>query len=183
MNLKESEPSQCSAGSFDDPIKAHRAVADLSTFGVTALRSDLTAQRRLKTSIQSSPRVLAQQQEFQHLSEQATPIQKVSTPNKTGMPDSLKSGIERLSGMDMSDTRVHYNSSRPAQLNAHAFAQGQDIHLGHGQEKHLPHEAWHVVQQKQGRVHPTTQTKGVNINDSASLEKEADVMGAKAVSL
>jgi hypothetical protein len=26
-----------------------------------------------------------------------------------------------------------------------------------GQEQHLPHEAWHVVQQKQGRVKPTGQ--------------------------
>jgi hypothetical protein len=63
-----------------------------------------------------------------------------------------------------------------------AYAQGTDIHLGPGQEKHLPHEAWHVVQQKQGRVKPTMQLKGkVNINDDAGLEKEADVMGAEAL--
>jgi hypothetical protein len=54
--------------------------------------------------------------------------------------------------------------------------------LGAGQEKHLPHEAWHVVQQKQGRVKPTMQMKDkVNINDTAGLEKEADVMGIKAM--
>lgn len=35
------------------------------------------------------------------------------------------------------------------------YSQGTDIHIGPGQEKHLPHEAWHVVQQKQGRVKPT----------------------------
>ncbi|MNY19986.1 hypothetical protein D3C86_1534450 [compost metagenome] len=53
-----------------------------------------------------------------------------------------------------------------------------------GQEKHLPHEAWHVVQQKQGRVQPTKQLKGTtNINDDTGLEKEADVMGAKAIQL
>lgn len=102
--------------------------------------------------------------------------------NKTGMPDQLKSGVENLSGMDMSDVKVHYNSSQPAQLQAHAFAQGNQIHLGPGQERHLPHEAWHVVQQKQGRVSPTKQLKGkVNINDDHGLEKEADVMGAKAL--
>ncbi len=56
-----------------------------------------------------------------------------------------------------------------------------DIHLGAGQEKHLPHEAWHVVQQKQGRVKPTMQMKGgVLVNDEMGLEKEADVMGQKA---
>ena len=101
--------------------------------------------------------------------------------NNTGLPNNLKSGIESLSGIDMSDTKVHYNSSKPAQLNAHAYAQGTDIHLASGQEKHLPHEAWHVVQQKQGRVKPTMQMKGkVNINDDKGLEREADVMGEKA---
>ena len=104
--------------------------------------------------------------------------------NNTGLPDNLKSGIETLSGIDMSDTKVHYNSSKPAQLNAHAYAQGTDIHIASGQEKHLPHEAWHVVQQKQGRVKPTMQMKGkVNINDDAGLEREADIMGAKALQM
>lgn len=104
--------------------------------------------------------------------------------NKTGMPDNLKSGIENLSGIDISDVKVHYNSPQPAQLQAHAFAQGNQIHIASGQERYLPHEAWHVVQQKQGRVSPTKQLKGkVNINDNSGLEKEADVMGAKAISV
>ncbi|MFT5757565.1 MAG: hypothetical protein ACI9LM_002301 [Alteromonadaceae bacterium] len=102
--------------------------------------------------------------------------------NNTGLPDQLKSGIEQLSGYSMNDVKVHRNSSKPAQLNAHAYAQGTDIHLGPGQERHLPHEAWHVVQQKQGRVKPTLQMKsGVPVNDNAGLEKEADVMGEKAL--
>ncbi len=113
------------------------------------------------------------------------PIQRktneLGQKNTTGLPDNLKSGIENLSGRSMDDVTVHYNSSKPAQLQAHAYAQGTDIHLAPGQEKHLPHEAWHVVQQKQGRVRPTMQfKKGVNINDNAGLEKEADVMGRKA---
>lgn len=104
--------------------------------------------------------------------------------NNTGMPDQLKSGIENLSGMDMSDVKVHYNSSQPAQLNALAYAQGNDIHIGAGQEKHLAHEAWHVVQQRQGRVQATTQLKaGVAVNDDPGLEHEADVMGAKALQM
>ena len=110
----------------------------------------------------------------------AQPVQKKE--NNTGMPDSLKSGIESLSGYSMDDVKVHYNSDKPAQLNAHAYAQGTDIHLASGQEQHLPHEAWHVVQQKQGRVKPTLQMKaGVNINDDDGLEKEADTMGSKAL--
>jgi len=63
-----------------------------------------------------------------------------------------------------------------------AYAQGKDIHVGPGQEQHLPHEAWHVVQQAQGRVRPTMQMKGAAINDDTGLEAEADVMGAKVTS-
>ena len=111
---------------------------------------------------------------------QPLPVQKKA--NRTGLPDSLKSGIEQLSGHLMDDVKVHYNSGKPAQMQAHAYAQGSDIHLGPGQERHLPHEAWHVVQQAQGRVRPTMQMKrGVLINDDVGLEREADVMGAKAV--
>jgi hypothetical protein len=102
-------------------------------------------------------------------------------PNNTGLPDNLKSGIENLSDMNMDHVRVHYNSSKPAQLNALAYAQGSDIHIASGQEKHLPHEAWHVVQQAQGRVQAAKQMKaGVTINDDPGLEHEADVMGEKA---
>jgi hypothetical protein len=101
--------------------------------------------------------------------------------NNTGLPDGLKSGVENLSGFSMDDVKVHYNSAKPSQLQAHAYAQGTEIHIAPGQEKHLPHEAWHVAQQKQGRVKPTLQMKtGIPVNDDAGLENEADVMGAKA---
>lgn len=108
---------------------------------------------------------------------------KFESSNNTGLPDGLKTNIESLSGYSMNDVKVHYNSPKPAQMKALAYTQGTDIHVAPGQEKHLGHEAWHVVQQKQGRVQPTTQMKGVNINDNASLEREADVMGTKATQL
>jgi len=85
----------------------------------------------------------------------------MTVKNNTGLPDGLKTGIENLSGFNMDDVRVHYNSTKPAQLQAHAFSQGTDIYLSSGQEKHLAHEAWHVVQQKQGRVRPTNPLKGM----------------------
>ncbi len=98
------------------------------------------------------------------------------------LPAELKKGIEELSGVSMSKVKVHYSSSKPAQLNALAYAQGSSIHIAPGQEDHLPHEAWHVVQQKQGRVKPTVQMRsGKKINDDKGLEKEADKMGAKAL--
>ncbi|MBN9382188.1 MAG: DUF4157 domain-containing protein [Chitinophagaceae bacterium] len=101
--------------------------------------------------------------------------------NGTGMPDYLKTNMESMSGIDLSDVKVHYNSSQPAQLNALAYAQGSNIHIGPGQEQHLPHEAWHVVQQKQGRVSPTIQLKGIGVNDDPELESEADRMGDAAM--
>lgn len=109
----------------------------------------------------------------------AVPIQRKE--NRTGLPDTLKSGIEHLSGYSLDDVQVHYNSPAPAQLQAHAYAQGSNIHVAPGQEKHLAHEAWHVVQQKQGRVSATTQLKGFSINDHSVLENEADEMGNKAM--
>ncbi len=128
-------------------------------------------------------------QRYAHLTSQAnnsTQKQPVSQLSKDShsLPDNVKQGVESLSGISMDDVKVHYNSAKPAQLNAHAYAQGTDIHIASGQEKHLPHEAWHVVQQKQGRVRPTTMMKAkVPINDDQGLEKEADVMGARALQM
>ncbi|SMD14510.1 hypothetical protein [Pedobacter nyackensis] len=83
----------------------------------------------------------------------ASPVQKKE--NNTGLPDNLKSGVENLSGYSLDNVP--------------------------GQERHLPHEAWHVAQQKQGRVQPTMQLKGkLNISDDAGLENEADHFGSVA---
>jgi hypothetical protein len=174
-----------------------------STFQFVDNRPKAVAQRKLQAMSNNSPRVkqlrtfqdmanntpkaekATQLQEMtnEHTAKQELPIQKKE--NNTGLPDNLKAGIENLSGYSMDDVKVHYNSDKPAQLQeAHAYAQGTDIHLGSGQEKHLPHEAWHVVQQKQGRVAPTIQMKeAIFFNDDAGLEKEADVMDAKALQM
>lgn len=107
--------------------------------------------------------------------------QVVSKLNNTGLPDNLKTGIESLSGISMDNVKVHYNSAQPARFSASAYAQGSEIHVAPGQEQHLPHEAWHIVQQAQGRVRPTLRTRdGVPVNDDKGLEHEANVMGARA---
>ena len=76
-------------------------------------------------------------------------------PEDPGKAVPQRDAIESLSGMSLSDVRVHQNSPAPRQLGAAAFTDGSDIHLGPGQEQHLPHEAWHVVQQSTGRVKPS----------------------------
>jgi len=93
------------------------------------------------------------------------------------MPDGLKAGLEQRSGIDLSSVRVRRNSSAPERLGALAFTRGTSIELGPGQERHLPHEAWHVVQQLQGRVAPTGRPAGVAVNDDARLEAEAERAG------
>ncbi|MDB2314632.1 DUF4157 domain-containing protein [Flavobacteriaceae bacterium] len=147
---------------------------------------EVMALKSLQTAADNSPRSNSITQLQAMADARATsltgPIQRQE--NNTGLPDNLKSGMENLSGLSMDDVKVHRNSDKPAQLQAHAYAQGTDIYLGPGQEKHLPHELGHVVQQKQGRVKPTIQKKGkININDNIDLEKEADVMGAKALQM
>lgn len=99
------------------------------------------------------------------------------------LPKQLKLALEFLSGYSMDDVKVHYNSDKPKAIQAHAYAQGKDIFLAPGQEAHLAHEAWHIVQQKQGRVVATQTLNGAQINDDSRLEEEATEMGNKALSL
>ncbi len=107
--------------------------------------------------------------------------QPIGQARVQGLPDRLRLGIESLSGVDVDDVHVHYDSPQPALLEADAYTRGRDIHLAHGQEHHLPHEAWHVVQQRLGTVLPTAHASGVSVNDNPQLEREATAMGIKAL--
>lgn len=100
--------------------------------------------------------------------------QKEERPNRTGIPDSLRQQAEQKSGLSFEDVRVHYHSPRPAKVGALAYTQGNHIYVAPGQERHLPHELGHIVQQKEGRVAATRQLNGYNINDDQMLESEAD---------
>ena len=66
------------------------------------------------------------------------------------LPYALRAGVEALSGQDMGDVHVHRDSAEPAKFGALAITEGTHIYLGPGEDRHLAHEAWHVVQQKQG---------------------------------
>ena len=150
----------------------------------TYAQKSSTAQKAADTKAASVLDSSAQNESLQRKADMANnAAQRVEAPrpNNTGMPDDLKAGIESLSGFSMDDVRVHYNSSKPATVQALAYTQGTDIHVAPGQEKCLPHEAWHVAQQMAGRVSPTTNINGMPVNDNAALEHEADVMGEKAV--
>lgn len=101
-------------------------------------------------------------------------------PGEIGVPARLHENLEHLSGIDLSDVRVHRGSRVPALYGAEAVAEGSEVHLAPGHERHLPHELWHLVQQRQGRVAPTAGFPGMAINDDPRLESEATRMGDRA---
>jgi len=102
---------------------------------------------------------------IQHWERLQEPVrQQVNQQTRQGapLPDALRSGLAAQAAREIPDLRVHYNSHRPTQLQAHAYTQGNDIFLAPGQERHLPHEAWHVVQQQQGRVGASWHAQGAD---------------------
>lgn len=102
------------------------------------------------------------------------------------MPAQLRSHMEHALSADFSAVRIHQGPQAQA-LGALAYTKGTDIHFAPGQYQPdtrpgkalLGHELTHVVQQAQGRVAATAQTKGIAINNDPSLEREADEMGAR----
>ncbi|NRA69302.1 MAG: DUF4157 domain-containing protein [Pseudobacteriovorax sp.] len=117
---------------------------------------------------------------YKNQTSRKTSIQR--KPNNTGLSDQVKNGIEDLSGMNMPDVKVHYNSPKPAAVRAHAYTQGSDIHVASGHGNDAADETWHAVQKKRGRGQPTTSVGRMTVNDNAGLEREADVMEARAAS-
>lgn len=105
--------------------------------------------------------------------------QTVRAENRTGIPTQMKERMEYHTGFSLDDVRVHYHSDMPKRLDALAYTQGNQVYLGAGQERHLPHELGHVVQQKLGKVKADTRHEsGVMMNTDVALEREADEIGA-----
>lgn len=100
-------------------------------------------------------------------------------PNLTGIPIQMKQDFERGSGLSFDDVRVHYQSEKPAALGSAAYTQGTQVYIGPGQERYLPHELGHVVQQKMGILKGTIMHHGGPTNRDPSLEQEADRIAAR----
>ncbi len=171
------------SNSFLNQYEAKPSVPVMVDNRVTAI-----AQRQLISSLNSQARGARLATDEELLQGRFTSIQRIEDKlssqkqeNRTGLPDGLKKGMEGLSGYSLDHVKVHYNSNRPAAVNAHAYAQGADIHLAGGQEKHLAHELGHVVQQMEGRVKATTNIAGLAVNNNPALEREATVMGERAL--
>lgn len=92
------------------------------------------------------------------------------------LPLYLQHAMERPTGQSLSDVVVHHNAAEPGRLGALALATDSDIFLGPGQDDLLAHEAWHVVQQRQGRVAATHRMAGAAVNADPVLEIEAETV-------
>lgn len=132
-----------------------------------------------------------QRQEDEDLMQGKFPIQREpeapSASSASGIPESVQSSMENSLKTDLSDVKVHANSSKATEVGALAYTQGTDIHMAPGHynpgtssgKQLLGHELAHVAQQKEGRVQPTGEVGGLPLNDSPSLEKEADSLASK----
>lgn len=141
----------------------------------------LAAQAAQAAELAASPRLVTQAVLGGRLDDRRTlsPYER----DGTGLPGRLRQAVEVLSGVSLAGVRVHHGSPLPGTIQARAFAHGNEIHVGPGHGRHLAHEAWHIVQQRQGRVAPTLQAAGLALNNSPQLEGEAERMGARAESL
>lgn len=101
-------------------------------------------------------------------------------PHPNALPAALRAELESMSGHDRSGVQIHTNSAFPAPVDALAYTQGRNIHLAPGQGHYHPHEDWHVAQQMTGRVQTTVDENCGALNDNATLEREADLMGRRA---
>ncbi|HVU69362.1 MAG TPA: DUF4157 domain-containing protein, partial [Ktedonobacteraceae bacterium] len=154
--------------SFQSPARQGTPSTSLASPARASRPAPLTALERAEQSRGEGPDL------------RTLPLSPPARQNTTGLPDTLKAGLEGLSGLSMDEVHVHYHSPYPARLRAHAYTRGTHIYMGQGQEKHLAHEAWHVVQQMQGRVKPTTRVAATKVNDDEALEREADRQGQRA---
>jgi hypothetical protein len=107
----------------------------------------------------------------------------------TQLPEEVQAKMENSFGQDFSGVSIHKDSVSAKDINAKAYTQGTDIHFAPGEynpnskegQELLGHELTHVVQQGQGKVGSgEINGKGLEINQDAALEKEADEMGKKA---
>ena len=170
--------------------------------GTFLRRSQLTRPRDARGETASLEHAAVQKMASSAARPKPRPISKKSGSKKSGnlaqvplqakrggqpMPDGIRTKMEKAFNTDFADVKVHEGSEAPA-VGALAYTQQNHIHFAPGQFKPetsagqalLGHELAHVLQQRQGRVKPTTQVNGVPVNDDPALEQEADRLGLKA---
>lgn len=106
------------------------------------------------------------------------------------IPQPLRTQMESAFNANFANVKI-LEGNHVGAVGAIAYTQGDQVHFAPGQfnpDTHagkalLGHELGHVVQQRQGRVKPTTKVNGLPVNDESSLEQEADSMGQRAAQM
>lgn len=148
---------------------------------------------QMKSFIDNSPKVTEEKEKISRLfggSKNNNSIQKKEDRPESGqkIPGEVKSKMEHSFGTDFSDVSIHKDSESASGLHARAFTTGNEVHFAPGEyepatkqgQELLGHELAHVVQQRQGKVNEAASSGDMTINDSPTLESEADVSGTKA---
>ncbi len=173
---------------FGEMLKGHASVPDLGKQPAQMMVEEEEEKPTQKKAIQKKTMV----EDEEELQMKEAPEKKSESSGTSGtkvsMPDSVRGKMENSFGTDFSNVNIHKDSGHATNIGALAYTQGNDVHFAPGQynpesskgQELLGHELTHVVQQRQGRVQPTKQGKGMSVNDSPALENEADVMGARA---
>ena len=94
----------------------------------------------------------------------------------------VSDNVSALTGVDVSDTKVHRDSELPAQVGAKAMAVGDTVFFGKGQDsaETMGHELAHIAQNKTGNA-PQVQASGLEVTAAnSSYEDYADSVGAAA---
>lgn len=118
---------------------------------------------------------------MEHLYHSGQDPQESSGSNLTGIPTQMKLDFEQHSGLSFDDVRVHYGSEKPERVQALAYTQGTDVYLGPGQERCLPHELGHIIQQKSRAIPVTQQWNGLPFNADPAMEAQADAFASGAL--
>ncbi len=176
---KKLSPAPLASRSESAPLRTGNTVA-FKMKDMQRISGNRAVQRMMSGG--TPQRTVMEEDELQ-MKSAAPPVQRKGE----GMPEPVRAKMEQAFGTDFSDVRVH-TGNQAEQVGALAYAQGNDIHFASGQyhpetskgQELLGHELAHIVQQKQGRVKPTTEVNGVAVNDDPSLEREADQWGTKA---
>ncbi|HAS39281.1 MAG TPA: hypothetical protein DCS93_02325 [Microscillaceae bacterium] len=145
----------------------------------------IQAKQNQKPPVKAKQRPV-QRKEKEHSigNEKVTSRNNLSKGDQQQLEAQAKANVSKVTGVDVHDAQVTFDSQRPIQLNANATAQGLKVDIGPQQENHLEHELGHVAQNKKQPVQANKQTPdGTLINDEKDKEKYADEVDVKAKQL
>ena len=195
MSERAFKPDQ-SKGSGDSNKRDEQKASRLNTFEMWESQMEAISGKGFPTQMfqkeEKKETTTQKKEEEKELQAKKENNEVVSQATKSGtkakLPDEVQTKMEGAFGTSFADVNIHKNDNSATDMGALAYTQGKDVHFAPGQynpgtqkgQELIGHELTHVEQQKAGRVQPTAQGKGMDVNDDPKLENEADEMGKKA---